>query len=161
MRYGLSLQRNMRKHGIPQQWDDNKEGGRCHRVEINTLEHDRMKRGELAGCIIDGCRIGLLRWSRHGVREHLRLYLIFSTLHLTLQHCEFVRGKQAEELLTLISSCQFISVSEPSTATQCITQNIATLKKKERCRQSLWTWKFHRTEACEENAVIDQILNSH
>lgn len=46
-----------------------------------------------------------------GVREHLCLYLIFGTLHWTLQDCECVRGNQAEELLTLISGCQLACLS--------------------------------------------------
>lgn len=78
---------------------------------MNRVEHDRVRRGRWAGCIIDGCRMGALRWSQYGVRKHLRLYLIFSTVHLTLWHYEFVRGNQAEELLTLISSCQLESSS--------------------------------------------------
>lgn len=55
--------------------------------------------------------MGALRWSQYGVRKHLRLYLILSTVHLTLWHYEFVKGNQAEELLALISSCQLESVS--------------------------------------------------
>lgn len=34
-----------------------KEGGRCHRVEINMVECDRVKREGLARCRIDGSRI--------------------------------------------------------------------------------------------------------
>ena len=100
-----------KKHSMSWQWDDTKDGGRCPRLEINIVEHDRVKRWALAQSIIDCCGIGLLRWSRHGVTEHLRLYLVFGTLHLTLWHCEFVRGNQAEELLAFISSCQLGYVS--------------------------------------------------
>lgn len=41
-----------------------------------------------------------------GVREHLWRSQVFTTLHFTLQHWECVGGKQAEEVLTVLSSCQ-------------------------------------------------------
>lgn len=45
-----------KKHDKSWQKDDGKEGGRCHRVEINMVELDRVKRGVLARHRIDGCR---------------------------------------------------------------------------------------------------------
>lgn len=50
-----------RKYDKSWEKDDSKEGGRCHRVEINMVEHDSVKRGGLARHRIDGCRIGALR----------------------------------------------------------------------------------------------------
>lgn len=97
------------KNDRPWRKNDSKEGGMGHRVETNTVGYDRVKRGRLPWCRMDDCRIGVLKGSRRGVREHL--LVVCGTLHLTLQHCEFVRGTQAEELLTVISSCQLGSVS--------------------------------------------------
>ena len=37
-----------KKHDKTRQKDDSKEGGGCHRLEINMVEHDRVKRGGLA-----------------------------------------------------------------------------------------------------------------
>ena len=109
------------KHDKSRQRDDRKEGGRCHRVEINMVEHDRVKRGGLAPCGIDARRIWVSRWSRRGVRVHLTLSLVCSTLHLTLQQCEFVWGNQAEELLFQVVSSDLCHTT-PHRAPAFVTQ---------------------------------------
>lgn len=95
-----------------------REGGRCHRLEINMVERDTVARESERDKIRGRCvaELMVLGWGasrvcRQGVREHLRRSPICRTLHLTLLHHEFVKGNEAEEALTVISGCQLRSVS--------------------------------------------------
>lgn len=88
-----------------------REGGRCHGLEINMVERDAVERWRkcwgMDGCWMKGSEGNVSRVS--GITcVGLRFR---RTLHLTSRRHEFVKGNEAEDVLTVISGCQFRSVS--------------------------------------------------